>query len=120
MPTYTTKTGHERLERFEGSWETNAPDEAEFGGVTKSEIKAVRTASHAKRDEIALAEAKVKRLKVEYKNIIKDGMEKCDFVVAAVVGDRRFGDDSPLYGGFGYIRESEKKKSGGKKSAPKP
>lgn len=120
MATYTTKTGHERLERFEDSWETNAPDVDEFGGVTKAEIKSIRAASDAKENEIALAEAKVKRLKAEHKNIIKDGMEKCDFVVAAVVGDRRFGDDSPLYGGFGYIRESEKKKPGGKKTKPNP
>lgn len=120
MATYSTKKGHERLERFEDSWETNAPDETEFGGVTKTGLKAVRTASDAKKDEIALAEAVVKRLKIEHKNIIKDGMEQCDFVVDAVVGDRRFGPDSALYAGFGYIRESERKKGGGRKPATSP
>lgn len=115
MATYSTKKGHERLERFEDSWETNAPAEAEFGGVTKVEITAARAASDAQKDKIALAEAEVKRLKIEHKNIIKDGMEKCDFVVDAVVGDRRFGPDSALYAGFGYIRESERKKGGGRR-----
>ena len=33
MPSYSTKMGHERLERFEDSWETNASAETEFGDV---------------------------------------------------------------------------------------
>lgn len=115
MPRYSTKAGHERLEKFENSWETNAPTETEFGGVTLIELKAVIAASDAKKDEIALAEQKVKTLKIEHKNIIEDGMDKCDYIVRAVEGDRRFGPDSALYGGFGYIRESEKKKGGGRK-----
>lgn len=115
MPSYSTKTGHERLERFENSWETNASGETEFGGVRLTEIKAVITASDAKKDEIALTQQKLKTLRIEHKNIINDGMEKCDYVARAVEGDRRFGPDSALYGGFGYIRESEKKKGGGRK-----
>lgn len=115
MSTYSTKKGHERLERFENSWETNASGDTEFGGVTLVELKAVIKASNDKSDEIALAEQKVKTLKIEHKNIIKDGMKKCDYIVRAVEGDRRYGPDSALYGGFGYIRESEKKKRGGRK-----
>jgi hypothetical protein len=118
MPSYSTKMGHERLERFEDSWETNASAETEFGDVTLVEFKSVITASNAKKDEIALAEQKVKTLKIEHKNIINDGMEKCDYIVRAVEGDRRFGPDSALYGGFGYIRESEKKKGGRRKVTP--
>ena len=79
MPSYSTKTGHERLERFEDSWETNASAETEFGNVKLVEIKSVITASNAKKAEIALAEQKVKTLKIEHKNIINDGMEKCDY-----------------------------------------
>ena len=118
MPSYSTKTGHERLERFENSWEANAPTETSFGGVTLVELKADKDASQAKKDEIALAEENVKRLKIEYKNMIKADMEKCDFVVRAVEADRRFGPDSALYAGFGYIRESERKRSGGRKPLP--
>lgn len=120
MPRYSTKAGHERLERFENSWETNASTETEFGGVTLIELKAVIAASDAKKDEIALAEQKVKTLKIEHKSIIEDGMQKCDYIVRAVEGDRRYGPDSALYGGFGYIRESEKKKGGRRKDSPEP
>lgn len=115
MPTYSTVTGHERMERFEDSWETNASAETEFGGVTLIELKAVIAASDAKNDEIELTKQKLKTLRIEHKNIIKDGMKKCDYIARAVEGDRRFGPDSALYGGFGYIRESEKKKGGGRK-----
>jgi hypothetical protein len=116
MGSYTTKTGHERLERIENSWETNAPDEEKFGDVPLAEIKAERTASDAKKDEISLCEEKLKRLKIEHKDMIAVSMKKCDFVVRGVEGERRFGPDSALYSGFGYIRHSEKKK-GGKRRA---
>jgi len=115
MPGYSATTGYERLERFEKSWETNASGETELGGVRLTEIKSIIEASDAKKDEIALTQQKLKTLRIELKNIIADGMEKCDFVARAVEGDRRFGPDSALYGGFGYIRESEKKKGGGRK-----
>lgn len=121
MPSYSTKTGHERLERFRNSWETNAAGEAEFGGVTLVELKADIAASDAKRDEIALAEERVKRLRIEHKNMINASMDKCDFVVRAVEADRRFGPDSALYAGFGYIRESERKRGGGRRpNTPNP
>ncbi|MBS1792892.1 MAG: hypothetical protein JSS81_03500 [Acidobacteria bacterium] len=42
-------------------------------------------------------------------------MQKCDFVVRSVEGDRRYGPDSPLYAGFGYVRDSEKKRGGRRK-----
>lgn len=117
MPTYTTKTGHERLVRYINSWETNAPDETEFGDVTLAEIKAARDASDAKRTEIELAEAKVKRLKNEHNDMIQGDMKKLDYVTDGVVGDRRFGPNSSVYEGFGYIRESERKKGGRRKPA---
>jgi hypothetical protein len=103
------------LERFENSWRTNAPAVLEFGGVTLIELQADRDASDAKKEEIALAEAVVKRLKIEHKTMIGASMEKCDFVIDAIVGDRRFGPDCALYAGCGYIRESEKKKPGGRR-----
>ena len=115
MASYTKKSAFERLERFEDSWETNAPDKTEFGGVTKAEIKTAVTASVARKNAIALARAHVKSLVIADKDATKADMTKCDFVVDAVVGDRDFGPDSALYAGFGYIRESEKKKGGGKK-----
>jgi hypothetical protein len=47
-------------------------------------------------------------------------MDKCDFVVRAAEADRRYGPDSALYAGFGYVRESERKKGGGRKPKNNP
>jgi hypothetical protein len=115
MANYTIKTGQERLERIENSWDTNAPDEQKFGDVSITEIKADRTSLEAKKDEIALVKEQLKRLRIEQKDMIAASMKKCNFVVRAVEGDRRFGPDSALYAGFGYIRASEKKKGGNRK-----
>ena len=117
MSSYTTKNGYERLERFENSWETNAADVEDFGDVTLAELRTDITNANAKKDQIALAEERVKRLKIEYKDLITASMKKCDYVVRAVEGDRRFGPDSALYAGFGYIRASERKKGGRRKAA---
>src|SRR5437868_6355209 len=116
MSTYSTKTGHERLVRIDNSWETNAPGESKFGDVQRTEIKDERAASDAKKAEIALVEEHLRRLRMEYQDMIDASMEKCDFVVHTVEGDRRFGPDSILYAGFGYIRQSEKKRRGRKNS----
>ena len=112
MPAFSRQKGHERLERYVNSWETNAPDDEEFGEVRLTEVKADRDASAAKMDEIAHAEAMVKRLKNEHEDMLKASMQKLDYVTDGVVGDRRFGPNSSLYEGFGYIRESDKKKGG--------
>lgn len=117
MSAYTTKTGYERLERFENSWETNAPDVEEFGDVTLAELKTDISAADAKKDQIALAKENLKRLKIEHKDLINASMKKCDYVVRAVEGDRRFGPDSALYAGFGYIRASERKRGGRRRAA---
>ena len=118
MPAFSRKKGHDRLEKYISSWETNAPDDEEFGEVRLTEIKADRTASEAKMSEITHAEALVKRLKNEHEDMLKATMQKLDYVTDAVVGNRRFGPNSSLYEGFGYIRESDKKKGGRPKRAP--
>lgn len=117
MSTYTVKTGRERLERVENSWEANAAD-IKFGDIALAEITADKDAIAAKADEIGLIEEQLKRLKIEEKDMVKAVMKKCDYVVRAVEGDRRYGPDSALYAGFGYIRESERKKGGRRKVEP--
>ena len=54
-----------------------------------------------------------------------DTMAGVDLVVKGVVGDPKFGDDSALYEGMGYIRKSQrksgltrKKKDGGANGTP--
>lgn len=114
MPTYSAKSGRERLVKIENSWQANAAGD-KFADVALTEITADIAAEDAKADQLADARALVKRLLVEQKDLTKANMKKADYVVRAVEGDRRYGPDSALYAGFGYIRESEKKKSGGRK-----
>lgn len=114
MATYTLKEARERLEKYENSWEVNAPEE-EFGDITLDDVKDSKKAFDAREDKIADTEALLKRLRTEHKQETKADMKKLDYVSRAVEGDRRYGPDSPLYGGFGYILESEKKRGGGRK-----
>lgn len=115
MATLSLKEMYARLVRFVNSWEENAPDEEKFGDVTLTELKADRTAIEAKKEEIEDSDAHTKRLKIEYKDMLKGTSKKCDYVVRDVEGNRNFGPDCALYSGFGYIRESEKKRRGGRK-----
>ena len=83
--------------------------------TTRQDRVSETTASEAKKDEIKLAEERLKRLRIEYKDMIAASMKKCDFVVRGVEADRRFGPDSALYAGFGYVRLSERKRGGKRK-----
>lgn len=117
MPTYTVKTGRERLERIENSWETNAAGE-DFAGMSLADIKADKAALDAKLDQKADLQSQLDKVNVELKDMTRDNMKKSDKVVRAAEGDVRFGPDSALYEGFGYIRESDKKKGGRRKTEP--
>ena len=113
MPTYTPKLARERAERFESSWQENSP-EKEWAGGTLAEFKTKRAAVADVEDELDAIEAKRTALIIKRDDLNKDLMKECDYVGAAVESDRTFGKDSALYGGFGYIRESEKKRGGRK------
>ena len=117
MARYSIKDAIERSERFTNSWQENSPDKS-WSDMTLAQFKAEGKKITDRIDEIAASEAHTKALKVELKNDIKTHMETCDFVAADVKGDRAFGPDCALYGGFGYIRESEKKRSGGRPNTP--
>lgn len=116
MPKYTPKAARERAERFETSWEENSPEKS-WADMTLTEFKAKKAAVAAKEDEITASEAHTKALKIQRDNMNNGLMDDCDYVTSAVEGDRNFGPNSALYGGFGYVRESEKKRRGGR--APK-
>jgi hypothetical protein len=113
MAKYTPKTARERGARFVNSWKENSPAK-DWAEMTFAEFKAKKTAIEAKEDEIEASRAHTKSLEIERDNMNTAFMQDCDYVAADVEGDRNFGPDSALYGGFGYIRKSLKKKGGRK------
>lgn len=117
MAKYTPKAARERGARFETSWEVNSPEKT-WAEMTLAQFKAKKGAIEAKEDEIAASEAHTKTLKIERDNMNEDFMEDCDYVAKDVEGDRNYGPDSALYGGFGYIRKSEKRRGGRRTVAP--
>ncbi|HVE58669.1 MAG TPA: hypothetical protein VNB22_17685, partial [Pyrinomonadaceae bacterium] len=82
------------------------------------EFKTKRAAITAKEAEIAASEAHTKSLQIQRDNLNEAFMEDCDYVARDVEGSRNYGPDSALYGGFGYIRKSEKKRGGRRAVTP--
>jgi len=119
MPNNYPKACRERRKRYINSLQENAPDET-FGDVTLVEIKADDAEIDGIEQEIALSKAHTKSLETQRDDKNKASMKKLDYVTDGVVGNRRFGPDSALYEGFGYVRESEKKKGGGRKPVTSP
>jgi hypothetical protein len=117
MAKFTPKTSRERGEKFETSWQENAPDKKWSEG-TLAEFKAKRQTIAEVESEITNGEARLKAFMIQRDNLNADLMKECDYIAADVEGDRNFGPDSALYGGFGYIRKSDKKKGGSKKKQP--
>jgi hypothetical protein len=117
MAKYTPKTARERAERVETSWQENSPDKKWSEG-SLADFKTKRQTVLDVESELNASEARTKALMIQRDNLYKDLMLECDYIVSDVEGDRSFGPDSALYGGFGYIRKSEKKKGGGKKKQP--
>lgn len=108
MPKYTPKAARERAEKFENSWQANAPAKNWADG-TLADFKTKKAAVAAVENQIEANIAEGKALLIERDNLNADLMKECDYIAAAVESDRNFGKDSALYGGFGYVRESEKK-----------
>lgn len=117
MARYSIKAALARSARFVTSWLENSPDK-KWADMSFAENEAEDKALREQVDKIAASEAHTKALKIELTNMINTRMDNCDFIASAVEGDRAFGPDSALYGGFGYIRESEKKRSGGRPNTP--
>lgn len=116
MANNNPKACRERREKYINSWQTNAPSEV-FGDIALADVKKDRDDVANLENEIALTKAHLKSLETQRDDLNKASMKRLDYVADGVNGDRRFGPDSALYEGFGYIRESEKKKGGRRKPA---
>ncbi|HEY0173867.1 MAG TPA: hypothetical protein VGB98_22825 [Pyrinomonadaceae bacterium] len=102
------KKTEEKIERMLNAWRTLAPDKT-FAGMTLAQFEATTAPSTAARRKIDALEAQLAEAYAE-RDRADEGVEvKSKQVVAGVLADPTEGDDSALYGAFGYTRASEQK-----------
>jgi hypothetical protein len=98
----------EKIERMLNAWRTLAPDKT-FGGMTLAQFEAAAAPSLAARQKIGALEAQATDAYAERDRSDEAFEAKAKLVVAGVLADPTEGDDSALYGAFGYTRASEQK-----------
>lgn len=107
----------EKMLKIENAWETLAPDSA-FGGMKLPDFKTLIQPSldaRARLDEIKAEEDKAAMERDH--NDDKVGA-KIETIVAGVVADPNFGNDSALYEAMGYIPKSKRKSGLTRKKKP--
>ncbi|MBS1795856.1 MAG: hypothetical protein JSS81_18525 [Acidobacteria bacterium] len=108
MPKKTIKGALEKDERFTISWQENAPDQ-KLSEMSLDEFRAEGQRMRELVEAIAASEAHTRALKIDLETVIVRHEENCGYIARDVEGDRRFGPNSALYAGFGYIRKSDRK-----------
>lgn len=102
------KKTEEKIERMLNAWRTLAPAKS-FAGMTLAQFEAAAGPSTAARQRIDALEAQLAEAYAERDRADEDLERRAKQVVAGVLADPTEGDDSPLYGAFGYTRASEQK-----------
>src|SRR6185436_18524873 len=103
----TPKSNEERLNRIINGWTNHANDKT-FAGMTLAQFKTLVEPSFSSRRKLIDLDLQRAQTVNERDDADAVSMEKADKVVAAVIGDLDFGDDSSLYESFGYTRKSER------------
>lgn len=99
----------EECNRMSAGW-AQSP-ETEFNGIKKSEFDAERAEAAAMDTEIEIEEAALKAKKDRREKKYFGLNDKKVRVRKGVEGHKDFGSDSEIYGGMGFVRESERKSS---------
>ena len=102
------KTVRDRIHAIIAGWEEHAPD-ATFGGLTLAQFKAKVKPSLDARDEVDLLELRLDAARVERDNADRASQVTAANVVNSAKGDPAFGENSPLYASFRYIRKDARK-----------
>jgi len=102
------KKMEEKIERMINAWRTLAPDKS-FAGMTLAQFEAAAAPSRTARQKIDTLEAQLAEAYADRDGADADFDAVARRVVAGVLADPTEGDDSPLYGAFGYTRASEQK-----------
>ena len=103
-----------KLQKFITVWR-QAIDEHEiaadkqFMGMTLAEFRQAVAPSFAAREKLKALRLEVLSWIVERNTADKKSMKAALNVVAGIVGDADFGDNSSLYERMGYVRKSERK-----------
>ena len=90
------------------AWRATAPD-AVFAGMTLAEFEAANDAPLRLRREIEKLSVELVGMKVEREDADRATRAALQMLANSVKGTPGYGPNSPMYGGLGYIRESEKK-----------
>lgn len=106
--TSSPKKIEERIQRMTNAWRGLAPDKS-FSGKTLTQFEAVTAPSLEARRRIEDLENQLALAIAERDSADATFEEKARQVVAGVLADPDFGDDSALYEAFGYTRRSTRK-----------
>jgi len=93
-------------QRMSAGWE-QARD-VEFNGISKTEFDGDLDQCTALDDEIEIDEAALKAKKDRRDDRYRAINQKRKKVRLGVAGNEDYGEDSPLYGAMGFVRESER------------
>ena len=104
----TPKSNEERLNRIVTAW-TNLAADKTFAGVTLDQFKTAIEPSFVARRNLAEIDDQRTREANARDDADTVSMSKADKIIAAIVGDPDFGDDSSLYEACGYTRKSERR-----------
>jgi hypothetical protein len=107
MPT-SPKTTQEKIDRMLNAWRTLAPDKS-FGGMTLAQFEAIAAPALEARRRIENLDNQRAQAGTERDRADETFEARAKLVVAGVRADPTEGDDSALYGAFGYTRTSEHK-----------
>ena len=101
------KKTKEQSNRMNDAWVEGARDVV-FNGIKQADFEADINAAAAADAEIADLEAQLKMKRDVRDDLYAALSEKRTKVGQGVAGSADFGDDSPLYGGMGFKRKSER------------
>lgn len=106
-----------RADQMENAWEDGAPG-IEFKGQTLAALKAQRVNIATKESEIADEKASIKNKE----NSLIDDYKLLNSIMvdvrSGVAGHKDYGEDSPLYGGMGFVMKSQRKSGLTRKKKP--
>lgn len=107
MPNSPKET-EEKLDRIVNAWRAHAPDKI-FGGMTLAQFQTEITPSRTVRVQLADNDNQRTSLLNQRDDADDHSLDKAQLMVAGVIGDPNFGQNSTLYEAIGYVRKSERK-----------